>query len=358
MADTWLENLRQACGHADTQLFVVPGNHDCDRGLAGRPVNRSIRDGIKRAEKPRTALSAHLRDSAAAEPLMAPLAAFNQFAAKYFCDLSPPARTTAVLNLPLTDTLTIRIVGFNSAILSSWEDSQGVMMLDESCFNIPPEPGVETIAICHHPPNWLREGSELQSALDEFARVQLFGHEHAARQEIARDYIRAFAGAVRPERDKPVWRPGYNIIDLEHQSNQGVSELVVTLRVLAWQSSPGRFTPIFDRTGEPFFTQRFKTTPRKTTKQTPPPQTKAAPRTLDADEAFTMPTPIRQVFQRFLRYNLSDRRAIAAKLQILNADEESLSDSERYRRVLRRAAEQGKIDNLILEMDSLDARKQ
>lgn len=367
IAARWLTKIIERSGRPSSQVLVVPGNHDVDRALADSPVCSAIHKTIKSAElaKLRSTLSHHLRDEESARILSRPTDHYNLFASKYLCDLKYPDRTTARIDLILNDGSTLALIGLNSACLSSTNDKESELVLDEACFNFVREPGTEYLTLSHHPPRWLREGNALDTQLNSLVRIQLFGHEHDQRVVPGRDNIRAFAGAICPERDKGGWKPGYNIIDIRVDSAGASRQMVVRITARAWQGSPARFYSVLDLDDSPYFEVKIPLrawTPPAARVQDGSAVSEAKELVMNGtlddkkyEKEVAMPTELRTLFLRFLGLSLSKRSAIAGKLELLADSDTYLPDNERFRLVLKRAVSEQKIEALEHELNLVDS---
>lgn len=75
--------------------------------------------------------------------------------------------------------------------------------------------GIPNLTICHHPPDWLLDGDDVEDMLNARAMFQVFGHKHRQRIFVGKTNVRWSAGAVNPSRSERQFEPGYNIIELE-----------------------------------------------------------------------------------------------------------------------------------------------
>lgn len=291
---------------------------------------------------------------------------FNFFAQQFFCDLLPPERTIATRDLALRDGSILRLVGFNSAFVSSAADKKEDLFVDPACFQLTRERGVEHLVMCHHPYSWLREGDALRDHLNASSRIHLFGHEHTSRIEPARDWVRVAASAAHPDRTEPGWEPGYNLIELEVDGQGNERRLKVAVHVRVWQSRPPEFRAKTDR-GNDAFRQEIRLdawTPPATAPASIPPQT-GSPATADPGErgaadlelarSDAMAT-LRDISIRFFKLSLSQKSAIAGKLELLEDEDLNQPDFERFRRVFARAQARGMIQELDREVEAAAGR--
>lgn len=358
-ARIWLEELCKRCGTKLAAVFVIPGNHDVVRKITSRALIQAIHRDIKSANE--VTLEGMLRglltDDETARLLYEGLANYNAFAGQFFCDLLPPKRTSARRDLVLNDGSILRIVGFNSSFVSSAADKVGDLFVDPSCFQLVRERGVEYLVMCHHPYSWLRQGTVLQDHLNDVARLQLFGHEHTNRIEMARDWVRVAASAAHPDKTERGWEPGYNLIQLNAEGSGNDRRLNVEVHVRVWQARPGEFRAKTDRGAEVFkhTISIDPWTPRLEQSAAEPHESADVPaeglRDVSEEPARIDPMDtLRDISVRFFKLTLSQKSAIAGKLDLLEEEDANQPDFERFRRVFLRARERGLVEALDQEV--------
>jgi hypothetical protein len=366
----WLEQLCEKCDTTIASVFVIPGNHDVVRSVASGRVIQALHQAIK-AEKD-ISLDATLRgmltDPESARLLYESVEPYNLFAGQFFCDILPPERTIAKRDLMLNDGSTLRLSGLNSAFVSSVADKPRDLFVDPAAFQITRERGIEHVVLCHHPYSWLRQGEELQDHLKDVARIHLFGHEHTNRIETARDYVRIAASAAHPDRAERGWEPGYNLIEVEVVGTDTQRRLNVCVHVRVWQSRPGRFIPKMDREDD-VFRQEIKldswTKPNSVSEPITeannlksishePNHEESMPELARSDP---MSNKLREISIRFFKLTLSQKTAIAGKLDLFEDEDVNQPDFERFRRVFIRARDRGLIDVLDNEITAVSSNQ-
>lgn len=365
-ARDWLEKLCVRCGTTLAAVFVVPGNHDAVRAIASRPIVQAIHKDIKNASTIglEGVLRGLLTDPETGPKLYESLAPYNKFAGQFFCDLLPPERTIARRDLSLNDSSILRLSGFNSAFVSSAADKRGDLFVDPACFQLTREAGVEHLVMCHHPFVWLRQGDLLRDYLNDVARLQLFGHEHINRIELHRDWIRIAADAAHPDRTEPGWEPGYNLVELRVDGTGSDRRLYARVHVRVWQSQPGEFRAKTDRgrdvfehtiSLEPWSAPAAPAAPAVDVESSPaisPAATASESAKIDSMDS------LRDISVRFFKLTLSQKSAIAGKLNLLEEEDGNQPDFERFRRVFIRARERGLVERLNEEVEAATANKQ
>ena len=366
---SWLEKLAIACGTTSECIFVIPGNHDVVRSMASKPMVQALHQQIKSANPILldNVLRGILQDPDSSRALYAPLDQFNLFAGQFFCDVSAPMRTIATRSLKLNDGSTLKLIGFNSALVSSQADEVGNLFVDPACFQITRERGVEHVVLCHHPFTWLRQGEVLKGHLNDVARIQLFGHEHTNRIELQRDTVRIAASAAHPDRTEHGWEPGYNLIELQVVNKGAERRLYMEAHVRIWQSNPGQFRAKMDRSREVFKHDI------ELDSWTAPPVESISSTIFQADSTHVEPTEhkmraaqnsgrdpmdnLRSIGVRFFKLTLSQKSAIAGKLGLLEDEDMNQPDFERFRRVFERARDRNLVDELNAEVNLILANK-
>jgi hypothetical protein len=354
-ARNWLTDLCTKCGTNQSSVFTCPGNHDVVRAIAARPTIQALHRDIKQAsEASRDALLRGLLTDAEAQRLLyESIGPYNLFAAQFLCDLLPPERTIARRDLILNDGSTLRLSGLNSTFVSSASDQAGQLFVDPAARQVSREAGVEHLVMCHHPPNWLGQGDLLHDHLNSVARLQLFGHEHRDRIELGRDWVRIFAGAAHPEHGEKNWEPGYNLIELSVRGEGLDRHLDVRVHVRVWQQRPDQFRAKTDRNNEEFFATTLALQPWHQA-------TPVGPTGVQVDQpAFVAGDPppkgdsmaqLRELAVRFFGLSLSEKSAIAGKLNLMEEEDANQPDFERFRRALMRARDRDLIDELEREI--------
>jgi 3',5'-cyclic AMP phosphodiesterase CpdA len=246
----WFKELADACGCPLERVFVIPGNHDVDRSVIGRsPAVRNAQAAIMRADPHRREreLRTQFGDPDTGRALLAPLAAYNDFAKLFSCQIYSPEHLYWKQDLPLEGGVHLRIYGLTSALLSGaggQDDTRESLYLSPLQTVLDPVDDVVNLVMCHHPPDWFMDQDEVSDAICGRAAIHLFGHKH--RQRLAKDdsYIRFSAGAVNPDRYEAGWLPGYNLIDVRVLGEGRHRMLAIEAHLLQWQANPDQYRPV------------------------------------------------------------------------------------------------------------------
>ena len=371
---TWLRELASSCGCVEGRVFVVPGNHDVDRTVVtGRASVRNVQQMIASAEPDRreSELLHQLQDAEAGRALFEPIAAYNDFAKRFHCQVYAPERLFWCQDLPLDDQTVLRLYGLTSTLLSGAngrDDTRTSLYLSPLQTVLDPVDGIINLVICHHPPDWFKDQDDVEDAVRSRAAIHLFGHKH--RQRFYKDdgCARFSAGAVNPDRNEPGWQPGYNLISLSVGEENGARHLEIEAHLLAWQTMPEMFRPIAVSQTETVFRHRvpirgeIAAAPRSlgapaAVRLVSDPEAMTATDTLEEPtevEAAMGDERIRNLIFRFWNLTMSQRRDISLSLGLIDESEMELPEPERYGRALIRAREQGLLDRVAEEVERLE----
>ncbi|WP_285348464.1 metallophosphoesterase [Pseudomonas sp. ME-P-057] len=342
-ATNWLRDLCAACGCEMSAVFVVPGNHDVVRASADHNLVQMVHDRIKGSANPGAEIAKQLRDPEACVLLYRSLANYNQFAFQFFCDLLPPERTRVTRDLKLNDGSTLRLWGLNTSFVSSSKDRERTLFVDPATLQITREAGTINLVVAHHHLSWLAEARAVEDHLNDVAPLQLFGHVHTNRVDLHRDYVRLTASAANPDRYEHEWEPGYNLIELSVTGGPDNRTLSVRTHVRVWQRAPGGFQAKRDRGQSEVFAhtidlEPWRAIPNLNLVAGPPSARNADSSSMPIEEGAAMDT-LRDIGLRFYRLSFSKKSEIAGRLNLLEDEDMSLPDHERFRRVFIRAHE-------------------
>lgn len=347
----WLLELAKAVGCPIGRILVVPGNHDVNRSLARALATRNAQTAIKTATSAghrERELREQFRDADTGRALLAPLVAYNDFAARFECQLYSPERLFWTLDLPLASGVVLRVYGLTSTILSGFggnDDPRAALYLGPMQTVFDPVDNVVHLVLSHHTPNWFMDHDEVDDALRR-TQVQLFGHEH--RQRITREvaYVRFNAGAVNPDRHEAGWQPGYNLIELSAEERNGNTYLDVAAHLRAWQP-PDSFQAVIDPHSQANVHRH--SIPLRNVTIAPPRAAPAVPvplhpvlteprvptdQTTADQEASMAEAMTRALIFRFWDLTSSQRREICLRLNLITLEDIALPEPERYGRAI------------------------
>jgi hypothetical protein len=333
----------------------VPGNHDVDRDVITKSV--TIRDqhaAIRRDGDPANALAERLREEAAAQLLLSPFAEYNMFARLFQNETTP----TSVFwessdeddDLILNDGSCLRLRGINSSIISDKSGDNGppqgpatevvglvqVQLRDE-------QEGICYLTLCHHPPEWMRDGDVVSDHLTSRARIQLYGHKHRQRVRKVDNSLILGAGALHPSRGETDWNPRYNILALEVVGDASDRRLRVEVFQRGWKASDTHFGKEMDADGK--YPKVFELQLGPWSRPVKPQLTAAAPQ-MSSPDSTSVVTSTRELVFGLLELSYPVRMRILVTLQLLDAADDDVSDSELVKRAISRARERGQLAEL------------
>ncbi len=351
----WLDALCGVVGCTTDRVWSVPGNHDVNHDYirAHRSVkdcHENLRSQTSRAQEDQL-ISEYVQEEAT---LFGPIQNYNeQFASTYDCDID--ARCPCWFHdEELTDGTVLRIHGLNSTLISDEKDNQEEykLILGRQQCQLSGEAadGVTHLAMCHHPPDWLRDSDVLEDVLNPRARVQLYGHKHRQRLSLVNGSCRIVAGAVHPNRDEQDWEPRYNWLRIDVECANTRRNLTVEVFPHVWSEPSQNFEP--DRSTYTSFVNDAETGGHLVRLPLPPftaAVAVAVPERTNCDaEDLSMPSPptgsetmdpSRTLAHRFMRLPYVKRIHVANELELLANDDAHESDIEKFRRVFQRAKE-------------------
>jgi predicted phosphodiesterase len=348
----WLEQLATAVGCDYKNIFTVPGNHDCDRRtIVAKPEISDIQNAIRNADqrwRSKELWNRLLKDNTR-DALIASLEAYNNFAARYGCNVYPPERLFWVTSFPLEFGFELHLRGITSTLLSGPTDKLSSLFVSTLQTAFDPVPGILHGAMLHHPPEWLLEGDsdEVEDALRDRTVVHFLGHKHRNRIQQVDTHVRFSAGAVNPEREEPGWQPGFNLIRINTVHRDQRYLLRIESHVQDWQQNPDRFRSRIAPTSQNYFEHYIDITAKKPNNGAQAAENAIAPATeLPApikDAGVRLPetamkeSDTRDLVFRFWNLRASQRREITLALGLISAADLELPESERYRRAFDKA---------------------
>jgi predicted MPP superfamily phosphohydrolase len=337
----WITDLCTALGVPDEQVCCVPGNHDVDQSVV---LNDPVLNLLQRylldvpIAELNTELEALLTTGPRRDLLLTHLEAYNEFAARYGCDMQPD--TMRWSQVRTVGPLTIKIVGVNSALLSGPHDARSAessrLLLGPQMANLGRFKDTLGILVCHHPPAWLRDNGRVEHLIER-VQLQLFGHEHSAKIEELRGGLRVHAGALHPQRSTEPWQPAYNVVALTVDDASAFP-----VHVDIWQrciQPDGTFGAMDPDTPMESFTITGNASPAATVAGSP----------VDAPSA-EAPAPTsdlqRRVARRFAALSTEARLTTGRTLGLLTDEDLELDEALRGRQVFHRARENDRLHEL------------
>lgn len=254
-AHSFLKQICEAGQCAPERVWVVPGNHDIDRGIHWKPplrpyLHELVLSAVRTADAARVNKILHdwfLADDGG-ERLFDSLGAYNDFASSYGCPTSASSPHWLDLTLDL-DGLEVQLTGLNSVLVSDTDDTANrpSLVLGVRQCEFERSEGRIHIAFAHHPPDWLGDWDTVRPYLLSRTHLVLFGHEHkySTDQPTSDGTVIVFAGAVGPEPGGgDDYVPSWNLITLARCDPR----IGVTIEPRVWSTALTRFVAHSDGT--------------------------------------------------------------------------------------------------------------
>ena len=369
----WIRELVSVAGCALERVFMVPGNHDVDREVITRtPAVRNTQAAIANASSDlrQRQFRTQISDEDTARSLLAPLAAFNDFARSFNCQVYLPDRLYWKQNLEIDEGVVLRVYGLTSTLLSGadgQDDRRGTLYLSPLQTVLEPLDDVVNLVLSHHPPDWFMDQDDADDTICGRAAIHMFGHKH--RQRITREagYVRFSAAAVNPDRNERGWLPGYNFVGVQVNGAGEERTLAIVAHLRQFQPNPDQFRAVLSPDREEVFRHRIpfpglQRARAPATVLVRPPAATAGETAVSEEVVVMVREPhldveaamgnadTRNLVFRFWSLTSSQRREIMLRLGLIGPDEVSLPEPERYGRGLIRAGERQKLEQLAREV--------
>jgi predicted MPP superfamily phosphohydrolase len=365
IALSWLQELSEILHCPEENVWTTPGNHDVDRSsVVVSKLLRAAHTELRSCDpaKVDATLIEYLQDADTRGHLFKPIEKYNAFASKFLCNVSADSPYWAH-DIDLNDGSKLRLRGVNSTIVSDQFDNDAAnkLLVGRVQATLTRQNGVAYAVLCHHPPTWLLDHDSVTDLWNERASLQLFGHKHKQRINQVNNSLLLVAGATHPSRREPNWTPGYNILQIWVEGADENRRLRVDVRPRVWSETESRFQPNFDTGGHDV--RSFELPLDRWTSlgaqegasELDEPGEITAERSelpmgnsVAAKDASTEQVldPDRRLAYRFLILPYQKRIAVALSLGLLEDEDSAVADAELYKRLFRRAREQGKLEAL------------
>jgi len=367
IARVWLDKLCALLGCPTENVWMVPGNHDVDRDVIAKSNNLQLLHSTIRFGS--GSLDDRLRvfmyeDREAGALLFRSLQNYNGFAARFSCAVDE-AKLYWQHNLELNDGSMLRLHGATSTLVSDESDDDGTnrLVLGTAQTLLGQEDGVENLFICHHPPDWLLDRDNANDRLCNRARIQLFGHKHAARVTRINDSLRLVAGATHPDRAEAQWEPGYNIITLRVEGADSQREMRVDSYLRVWNGRELCFIgELYGARDYRSYLLPLSSWTRPATVTGPPPveqtgemevapQTSVFQQTGGESTGGQMVNPARRLTYQFMCLPYHVRLEVAQKLSLIQDEDGDIEERQRNEVYFRRAKERRLLERLWEEVE-------
>ena len=242
-AGVWLDRLTGVIGCEQTDVMVVPGNHDIDRDRISALGKLMLAEMLEGGE---SELDRFLADEHDREVLYAKFADYREFATAYGCRLESDGGVAIERRVEIAPGRVLRFVGLNSALLCSKEDKEGSLLIGGKQRVLRRRDGEEVVVLCHHPLESLRDGDTASRYIRTRARVHIFGHVHTPSLSVDSpegngDLLTLSAGAVVPPEVGGGYSYTYNVISFEWDA--ATNGLQVSIMPRCWNDEEMKFGP-------------------------------------------------------------------------------------------------------------------
>lgn len=215
-ATKWLNDLVSSVGSSADKVFIVPGNHDVDRGKVKE--NYTSQAAHEKLRKIPEDVDVFLGDSGQMANIWSKLEAYAEFAEPFGASVLTAERPFWSEKID-TKLGKVILVGLNTCILSyDDDDTKENLALGKKHLRIIQENSQDGLlfVLQHHPPDWLSDGHTFEAVLPKLPHILLTGHEHQQNAYLVSPLsggllLRFAAGAGHV---KPPARHGYSWVRL------------------------------------------------------------------------------------------------------------------------------------------------
>ena len=263
-AEEFIIELCQTIGCKESEVYVIPGNHDKYRGAHPQLLRNAINKSLAEGNVGDDLLEDWIQNDFDTLGIMyRPFRDYVVFSEKYDCveplmmrctddNASEPYledKHAMFWWSDICDDLngyTIRLFGMNSAFNcdgNDWDADESpkkhkIFLPQLASHGAVNKERMINIMMVHHPTNYLENGKAIQEYLDKHYQIQFFGHVHQAKSNCENGCVHVFSGALQP--DGPVrmtgpYRPVFNMIEIDVEKKDATKDLLkVNLQVHVW----------------------------------------------------------------------------------------------------------------------------
>lgn len=268
-AKVFIKNVCDAIGCKETEVYVVPGNHDKKRKGNCEHIRKCIHKGLADEKSNEDLLQDLLNnDFSLVKTLYRPFKDYAEFGTQLFGADPLMLKCVESDNFEsydhVTDTLywkqelgsglgsyKIQLHGMNSALCSDEQDFNGdsdhdghKLFFSKLAYNVPnPDQNTVNILMAHHPLAFLTSQVKVKEILDKKFKIQFYGHVHLPKSD-NKTAIHIHSGALQPHEggeDKKFF-PVYNIVEIDITSKDEETDVLsVKLMVQKWNKENSKF---------------------------------------------------------------------------------------------------------------------
>lgn len=234
-ATMWLEKLRLTLSLKNTDIYIVPGNHDLQRKVTS---DRKIKRLLKELKNDQEPIDNALADDEDRQLLLSLFQNFTSFSESYGPTDVKRDETFWHCKLKIEGGKTLVIVALNTALLATGSDDFSRLQLgnEQLKYILEESEGDIVIVLSHHPFDWLADGSNVSNWITQHGHIHLCGHIHNAESESLRkgggtSFINIVSGASHS--DDEIVGHGYSLGAIILKDN----ELFVRIWPRKWSNS-------------------------------------------------------------------------------------------------------------------------
>lgn len=268
-AKVFIKDMCDAINCKESEVYVVPGNHDKKRKGNSEHIRKCIHKGLSDEKVNEDLLQDLLnKEFKLLKTLHFPFKDYVEFSSQLYgadpllqkCidpDNKEPyndAKDTLYWRQELEEGLCsykIMLHGINSALCSDEQDFNGEpgndghkLFLSKLAYNVPsPDQNTMNILMAHHPFVFLTSQEQAKKIIDEKFKIQFYGHVHLPKSD-NKTAIHIHSGALQPHEggeDKNFF-PVYNIVEIEIKTKDEETDILsVNLMVQKWNKDNSKF---------------------------------------------------------------------------------------------------------------------
>jgi hypothetical protein len=209
--------------------------------------------------------------------------------------------------------------------------------------------GVANLLLCHHPPDWWGDSDQLIDDMENRCHIQLFGHKHRHRLKRVNNSLVLSAGAVHPDRDEDGWQPRYNWIKVFVNGEGTSRKLAVTVFPRLWSAQDTKFVAdTISCRGKDSVEHSLDlepwTAPTQNSTQTE--RNRGSHENEPVRVEGNAMKKNRILTYRFFELPHVKRLDVARDLSLIRDEDEGLSDTELFHRIMIRSRDEGRLAEL------------
>lgn len=236
-ATKWLNDVCKIVKCKESNVLVVPGNHDTNRNVIEKSKHQALLHSHIKGLNADEAddFFGDLYENKDLDLLKRPFENFCEFANQYGCVPKDDDLSWELLHEDFGNYI-ICFRGCNSALLADQgdDDLPNRMLVSRLQRYINKQEGLIYILLCHHPVDCLIDKDETRRVFNKKVELQLYGHNHKFHIEPETNSLIIHAGAVHPDNNEDDYNPCYNIIDLDIKNEKGIDFLQVKVWIREW----------------------------------------------------------------------------------------------------------------------------